>query len=203
MTISYPLELPTTPAARRINLFSASNVAVNRSPYTFATQVQSFPGQLWQAEIVLPPMEQAAAELWTTWLLKLNGPQGTFRMGDPMSKTPRGIGVSGATVDGAGQSGQSLAIADLPTSVTGLLLAGDYIEVESRLYKLLSDLDSDGSGEGTVDIWPRLRSSPADGAQVITSNAKGLFRLAETVNEVFGADETKIIEFGFTAVEAL
>ncbi len=203
MTISYPLELPTTPAARRVNLYCVSNVSVNRSPYTYASQIQSFPGQLWQAEVSLPLMEQSAAEEWTTWMLKLNGPYGTFRLGDPMGKTSRGIGVSGAEVDGAGQTGQSLNIKTLPVSVTGLMLKGDYIEVESRLYKLLSDMTSDGAGKATVDIWPRLRSSPANSAQVITSNAKGLFRLAQTTNQIYTGDESRLIEFGFTAIEAL
>jgi hypothetical protein len=203
MTISYPLELPTSPAAKRVNLYCVSNVSVNRSPYTYATQIQSFPGQLWQAEVAFPLMNQVDAELWTTWLLKLNGPLGTFRLGDPIGKTPRGIGVAGAQVDGGSQTGQILNVKNLPLSTTGLLLAGDYIEIGNRLYKLLSNMDSDGAGKATIDIWPRLRISPANGDSIVASNAKGLFRLSQTVNQIYTADETRLMEFGFTAVEAI
>jgi hypothetical protein len=97
-----------------------------------------------------------------------------------------------------------LVIDGATPSVTGWLKAGDYIQLgsagTSRLHKVLQDVNSDGSGNVTLDIWPHLRSSPADNATVIISNPKGIFRLASnetawTVSDLllygitFGASE--------------
>lgn len=203
MPISYPLDMPSVPGARRVNLFCVSNVSVNRSPYTFISQVQAHPGQIWGAEVTLPSMNRPEAEQWTAWLLKLNGPQGTFKLGDPLGKMPRGIGTNSALVNGAGQFGQSLTIDGLPISTSGVLLTGDYIELEQRLYKVLNDVTSDGSGGATIDIWPLLRNSPADNAVISTKNCKGLFRLTQTTNPVYSADENSLFEFSFSCIEAL
>ena len=43
-------------------------------------------------------------------------------------------------------------------SQTGILLTGDYIQLgtglASRLHKVLADVNSDGGGNATFDIWP-------------------------------------------------
>ena len=45
MAINYPLTLPTIKSFKSIRLYTNNAVAVARSPYTFATQVQEFSGQ--------------------------------------------------------------------------------------------------------------------------------------------------------------
>lgn len=58
----------------------------------------------------------------------------------------------------------------------------DYIQLgtgaNSRIYRVLNNINTDASGNATLDIWPRLRRSPTDGDAVIVSNTKGVFRLA-------------------------
>lgn len=203
MAISYPLVMPTTPGPRRVNLFAVSNVAVSRSPYTLKEHVHAYAGQAWGAEVVLPTMTREQADEWTSWLLKLNGPEGTFRLGDPLAAEPRGLAPAGSLVAGAGQSGQALNIDGLPNSTTGILLAGDYIQVEERLYKVLNQVDSNGSGQATIDIWPRLRTAPVDNAAVIMRECKGLFRLTQTTNPVYASDENRYYEFSFSCIEAI
>jgi hypothetical protein len=153
-------------------------------------------------------MNRAQAEEWFSFLVKLNGQYGTFLLGDPHS-APRGSASSTPgtpVVNGASQTGAELAIDGLPASATGYLKAGDYIQLgagsTATLHKVLNDVNSNGSGEATLDIWPDLRSSPADDAAVVISNAVGVFRLA--ANEI-GVDINEIEFFGitFAAVEAL
>ena len=109
--------------------------------------------------------------LWTLWHVLL---------GDPIGATPRGSASSAPgtpVVNGASQTGDTLSIDGLPASATGYLKAGDYIQLGSgtgaQLYKVLDDVDSNASGEADLTIWPDLRSSPADDATVVVSNAKG------------------------------
>lgn len=202
MSISYPLTLPSTKSPARISFTSSSAVAVSRSPWTYNSQVQAFSGQVWLADISLPAMERADAEQWISFLLKLNGQEGTFLLGDGAAKTPRGTAAGSPLVNGASQTGQSL-ITDGWTSGSAVLKAGDYIQIGQRLYKVLNDVTSDGSGNATLDIWPRLRESPANNDPIVTASCVGLFRLASNQTPLFSVDAAKLYGLGFNAVEAL
>jgi hypothetical protein len=153
-------------------------------------------------------MSRADAEEWISFLLKLNGQYGTFLLGDPNGATPRGSAASTPgtpVVNGSGQTGGELSIDGLPTSATGYLKAGDYIQLGSgtalQLYKVLNDVDSNASGQATLDIWPNLRNSPQDGSTVIVSNAKGAFRLSSNETAFTITEFTKYgITFGAVEV---
>jgi len=208
MAITYPLTLPTTKNIRAIRLTAKNAVGVSTSPFTYTQQVYKHQGQRWQAEVSLPAMTRAEAEEWFSFLVKLNGQYGTLLLGDPHS-APRGSASETPgtpVVNGASQTGSELAIDGLPASATGYLKAGDYIQLgagsTAKLHKVLNDVDSNASGQATLDIWPDLRSSPTDGSTVVISNAVGVFRLAS--NEI-GVDINEIEHFGivFAAVEAL
>lgn len=201
---TYPLALPTHTGFARIDLRAVNVVAVASSPFTFASQAYLHQGQAWQADVILPPMKRTAAEQWVAWLLSLRGRYGTFLLGDPCGSTARGAATGTPLVNGADQTGGVLTIDGATAGVTGWLKAGDYIQLgsasSSTLHKVLADASSDGSGNVTLDIWPHIRSAPADNATVTVSAAKGLFRLSSneaswSINELaiygmsFGAEE--------------
>jgi hypothetical protein len=205
MTITYPLALPAGYPAR-VSLRGRAVVGVSESPFSYAQQVYAHTGQRWEADIELPPMYEHVADKWVAWLLSLNGRQGTFLMGDPSKLAPRGIGGGTPLVMGAGQSGQTLAIDGCPTTTVGWLLAGDMIQLGSgstaTLHKVLVDANTNGSGEVTLDIWPRLRSVPADNAPVTIVSPVGRWRLAS--NEMaWSVGVAKRYGISFVAVEAL
>jgi len=111
-------------------------------------------------------------------------------LGDPNNATPQGSASTTPgtpVVLGASQTGDSLNIDGLPTSTTGYLLPGDYIQLgtgaTATLYKVLTQVDSNSSGEATLDIWPNIRTAPADNATVVVSNTVGNFRLAGGATE--------------------
>lgn len=203
MAISYPLSLPATKSPSRIVLSASVVVSTSQSPFTLSTQVQEFSGQKWFAEISLPYMTREDAEQYTTFLLKLNGKKGTFLLGDSASPTPRGSAAGDPVVDGAGQTGQTLLTTGWDNSETGVLLAGDYIQIGQRLYKVLSDANSNGSGDAELDIWPRLRESPGDGAAIVTANCVGLFRLQSNDYDLFSVGPDRLYALSFSAEEAI
>ena len=114
-------------------------------------------------------------------LTSLNGKQGTFLLGDPLGATPRGSASGSPVVDGANQSGLTLDTRGWTANATGVLLPGDYIQIGTgsgaRLYKAMTQVDADGSGHATIDIWPNLRDSPTDGQSLILNDTVGQFRL--------------------------
>lgn len=206
MAISYPLALPTTTGIAKIRISANNVVGVSQSPFTSKQQVYKFSGQFWEAEISLPPMKRADAEYWISFLLKLNGSYGTFLLGDPNGATARGVATGAPLVKGASQTGSELITDGWTTSTTGILKAGDYIQLGSgsaaKLHKVLDDVDSNSSGEATLTLWPDLRSAPSDNAAIIVSGAKGLFRLS-TNQQDWDVNEASIYGMTFPAREAL
>lgn len=208
MAITYPLSYPTTGIAS-VNLIARNSTSISQSPFTYAQQVQKNTGQRWEADITLPPMVRADAEKWITFFMKMEGSFGTFLLGDPNAATPRGSAATTAgtpVVNGASQTGNELAIDGLPISATGYLLAGDYIQLgsglASELYKVLDDVDTNASGEATLTLWPRLRTIPSDGATVVVSNAKGLFRVSTPTTD-WSISNSGFYSISFGAIEAI
>ena len=203
MAITYPLSLPASPGPARVTMRATNVVAVAASPFTGQQQTQRHPGAWWSADVELPPlMGEAEAETWISFLLSLRGRHGTFLMGDPARATPRGVATGTPVIDGADQTGEALATRGWTPDTTGILRAGDYIQIGQRLHKVLTDTDSDASGAATLDIWPRLRESPADGALIITANPVGTFRLSSNdTSWIWEAPKRAGVSFG--VVEAL
>ena len=208
MAISYPLALPTHTGIARIELRATNAVAYSRSPFTFAGQAHAYAGKAWQADVTLPSMKREDAERWVAWLISLKGQLGTFYLGDPAATTPLGSARDTDTilVDGAVSSGDTIAIDSAPASQTDYLKAGDYMQigtgVNRQLFKVLNDVDTDGTGSATVDVWPNVRTSIADDAAVTVQSAQGIFRLASN-EQSFSINEASIYGITFGAIEAV
>jgi hypothetical protein len=206
MAISYPLSLPTNKGLAKIRLTANSVVGVSQSPFTAKQQVYKYTGQFWEAEINLPPMKRADAEYWISFLLKLNGPYGTFLLGDPNGGTARGVATGTPLVMGGSQTGNELITDGWTNSTTGILKAGDYIQLgaasSAQLYKVLDDVNSNGSGQATLTIWPDLRSAPSDNAAITVANPKGVFRLSSN-QQAWDINEATFYGMTFAAREAL
>jgi len=208
MAISYPLALPTHTGIAQIELRATNAVAYSRSPFTFAGQAHAYTGKAWQADVTLPSMKREDAERWVAWLISLKGQLGTFYLGDPAATTPLGSARDTDTilVDGAVSSGDTISIDSAPASQTDYLKAGDYMEigtgVNRQLFKVLNDVDTDGTGSATVDVWPNVRTSIADDAAVTVQSAQGIFRLASN-EQSFSINEASIYGITFGAIEAV
>jgi len=208
MAISYPLSLLTHTGIASIELRATNAVAYSRSPFTFAGQAHEYAGKMWQADVTLPPMARADAERWVAWLMSLKGQLGTFYLGDPLASTPLGSGRDSDTVlvDGAVSSGNTIAIDSAPVSTTDFLKAGDYMQIGSgtsrQLFKVLTDVDTDGTGSATVDVWPNVRTSIADNSAITLESAQGVFRLASNETS-WSVNEASIYGITFGAMEAV
>lgn len=209
MAISYPLTLPTASGIASVTMRAVNVTAISQSPFTFKQQVVSHSGQRWEAEVSMPPMKRADAEEWVAFLVSLRGQLGTFNLGDPSGATARGSASSTPgtpLVNGASQTGGALTIDGCPASATGYLKAGDYIQLgggsSATLHKVLEDADTTSGGDVTLDIWPHIRTAPADDSTVVVSNAKGLFRLSENQTS-WSIDTATIYGVNFACIEAV
>jgi len=194
MSITYPLEMPTSINAGRITFRAQNAVAVNTSPFSFSQQVVRHPGQRWEADVEIPPVRKEQAEDWVLFLLKLRGQFGTFLLYDYDRTEPTG---SPATVTLSGTKGDETVTVSVGS---GVLTAGDYISLGSgtstRLHRIV------GVNSATsIDIWPKLRVNYTT-ATVDTSTPKGVFRLANNTTE-WTINDINAYGISFKAVEAL
>jgi len=194
MAISYPLSTPTTIGIESIELRAVNAVAVSQSPFTYKQQVISHGGQKWEAAVNIPSVHRDKAAEWKAMLVGLKGQVGTFLLGDPDYATPQGT-VSSCTLTG------STGDDTVTVVMTGTLKAGDYIQLGSgssaKLHQVLLDQDGDGS----LEIWPSLRSDYT-GATVTFDSPKGVFRLGTNITS-WSINNASAYGISFEAVEAL
>jgi hypothetical protein len=189
---TYPITLPTETSSQPISTTFRIRRVIGQSASPFTGEQQTFrhQGEWWEAEVTLPPMTHDYAREWVAKLVSMRGVSGQMMLGDWDGRTPRGTASSSAgtpLVNGASQTGNSLIIDGATASQTGYLKAGDYIQlgsgISSRLHMVVADANTDGSGNATLDIEPRLRSSPADNLPIVVLNSKGVFRLVTNDTE--------------------
>ncbi len=207
MAITYPLTLPDIVSIQETQWDQKSIVGVTQSPFSGAQQVQAHDGKWWSVRAALVPKTRDSAEDWVGWFVSLNGPEGTFLLGDPHGTTPRGSAATAPgtpLVDGASQTGDQLAIKGAPNGAVNYLKRGDWIQLGSassaRLYRVTQDATADGGGDATLEIWPDLRSAPGDGDSVTVSSTVGVFRL--TQGFTYRIDREHLYAQGFSAIEA-
>lgn len=196
MAITFPLELPAAPGFTSIKWSPQSAVAEQESPFSFHSKVYAWSGQQRYVDVTLPPMSIDNAKEWSTFGYRLNGIEGTFYLRDSVGKYLRGAAVGTGLVRGASQTGQDLITDGWVPNTSLLFRQGDWVQIGTRLYTILADVDSDASGIATLNLWPKIRTAPADNSEAVYGpDAKGLFRLTGFPDYMF--DVTRLMT-GFT-----
>lgn len=207
MTTPPLLTMPTSSCAASVTMTLNRVVGLTQSPFTLEEQAFKWQGEAWSVDFMMPPFKsRAIASQWISFALKLRGQFGTFYLGDPSARIPQGVGTGTPVVDGINQNGNTLLTRGWTSGVTGILLAGDYIQIgtgtNSRLHMVTADANSDGSGDAALSIEPALRYSPADGTAINVNNPVGVFRLTEN-SWSWSVTPGKIYRLSFQAVEVV
>lgn len=205
MGLSYPLSFPTTFRPARVRIGTRSRSGVSVSPFTFSQEVFEHQGDMWRAEVSLPQLGRADAEVFTSFLASLSGRRGTFTMADPANLAPRGTWAGTPLVNGA-HAARTKTIAMDGFSAGATVKAGDRFQVgagaTAHLYMVVQDATADGGGVATLEIWPRLRASVADNESLVTTNPVGLWRLDSDDVDWEIQPPTEYL-LSFTCIEAL
>ena len=165
-----------TPASNTFEL--VSNTRTYQSPLTNAIQTASRKGSLWKASLQFKNLDGDDRQEMQAFLVKLNGQQHRFTLHDH-SFTRRGAGGGTLLVNGSGQSGTSLVCNGASASITSYLRAGDQISFANELHMVVSDANSDASGNVTLTIAPPIRKVPSSGTVVdYATPVSGVFMLS-------------------------
>lgn len=172
------IPFPTSIKSRDAQIIARTVVGSVESQFTFSTQIQKHAGERWEFVLTYPPMTNVQAGEFLAFLLRMNGKLNTTLVPDPDRIAPQGIGTGTPLINGSAQTGNSIITDGWTVSQTGILKAGDLLQIGNYMYMVLQDANSDSGGNATFNIWPSLRSSPADDASIIINNCATLCRLA-------------------------
>lgn len=201
--VTYPLTMPTSVGFKTSRFSLERNVAVNRSTFSGKQQVYDFGLALWKATLTLPPMSRSQAGEWQAFFVSLRGRLGTFKMGDPDAKIPRGEASnqnSGiARTDGARSAHietNDITIDNLPFGYDGdiYLYAGEWISIHDRLYMVRENAVR-ASNHVNIKFEPALKDDVVDNQTFLVANTVGLWRM--DANEL-GWDVDHVSKYGFT-----
>ena len=204
-TPSYPLTLPSVTGIKTQNWGLTRVVAITESPFTNQQQVYEHDGAQWKGTLTLPPIKKNNAAVWLAFFTSLRGVRGTFKIGDQDRKTIQGVATGTIRVNGASQVGNEVALDGFAVSTNNVFKAGDYIQINSYLYMVTADCNSNGSGETEAKIEPALRQgieTIADDTIVIYTNTTTLMRL-DSNDTNWDTDRVSKYGISFACSEAL
>lgn len=211
VAITYPLTPPAIAGLgpQDFSMTEDNVVGESESPFTLSQQEYQWPGTRFQIEANMPPMVMTEAEQWMGFLGSLKGKYGTCLMPDYLRPTPQGPMSGSPLVAGTNLNGSGvLNIRGAAASVTNWGVAGDYIQITSgsgapqRLYKLLQNASTDGSGDAALEIFPNIRETLSDGTAIVTANCAGTFRMVKN-SFTWKVDRNKMYAISFQMKEAI
>jgi hypothetical protein len=181
---------PSVMTSKMVEFSVFDQVSVVSSPFNGVTYTRSYPGaESWSLTVTLPPLSVTHSDIWTSALMEMRGRQNAMLLSDPLRLQPRGSAAGAPVANTAGGTGwNAIGTTTLYTrgwkaSQFRCLLPGTNLQIGYRLYRVLSQVDTDVNGDASISIWPSLREVPADGQAIILSQPAGLFRLSNNLRK--------------------
>lgn len=204
------MALITAPSLKVVSSSFRMNfsVAESTNPFGLQTDTYDWGGSRWEGEVTLRPYTYDDTADIRAFLAKLRGKANTFLYGDPdyLIKGPRGSFAGTPLVAGASQTGNTLDVDGFTALQTNVARAGDYIQLgtgaSSELYMVTDDADSDSSGAATLNLNRNLLNSPANNSAIVSTGAKGVFRLSENTIE-WNSDQSSVTDITIAFMEVL
>tara|TARA_Y100001938_G_scaffold145764_1_gene223229 strand:- start:701 stop:1198 length:498 start_codon:yes stop_codon:yes gene_type:complete len=163
---------------------------------------------IWKAVISLPPMSREQSADYQTFFMQLHGRRGTFLMGDPDAKTPRGNATqTNLTITSSASIGAyDIAVSGLTNSQSNALVKGDYVQLgtgaSAKLHMVIANVNASGSGTATIQLEPTLKTAITGSTSCIIRNTVGVWRM--DLNELrWNSNESSTYGFSFSCQEAL
>lgn len=195
------IALPATPGLVTSRFGIEWNTQTFTSPFTKAVQRVALGGARWTWTFSLPAMRRDRAAAWKQFADQLEGAANTFYGFDPDGVTPRGPARGTPLVNGAGQTGSTLAIDGCAANLL-FLKAGDYFAVNGEYKRATADATANGSGQATLYFKPALRNSPADNAAIVVDRPTCVMALADDQQAIWECDALGIYQpKTFSAIE--
>jgi len=173
------------PVARSANIRSLQNTIVSVTT-SGRKQARQIDGQRFAITLSFPPMSRSEFAPIKAFIMKQRSQLENFTLIPPTESNAQGVASGTISVNGALTAGTTTATIDgMATSTNGILKAGDYFRFtgQQKVYMAVEDLNSDGSGEGTLTFEPPLRANVADNNVLVYDNVDFTVSLTNDIQE--------------------
>ena len=195
---------PSTPIANSVAISSEQNTIVSVTT-SGRRQARQIDGQKFRLRVSFPPMTRTEFAPINAFIMKQRSQLESFTYAPPTISTPLGVVSGTILVNGAISAGAtSCSIDGMANSTTGVFKAGDYFRFtgQTKVYMVVSDVSSNGSGQGTLTFEPPLRSNVADNAVIIYSGVDFTLGLTNDIQE-FNIGTENLFQYEVDLIEVL
>ena len=176
---------PASPAPRDVAISTNQNTIVTTTA-SGRRQARQIDGQRFRLRLRFPVMTRAEFAPINAFILKQRSQLESFQYVPPTISAPLGVATGTIAVAGAISAGAtSCSIDGMANSTNGVFKAGDYFRFtnQNKVYMVMADVNSNGSGAGTLTFEPPLRSNVADNNVLIYSNVDFTVGLTGDIQE--------------------
>jgi len=176
---------PSSPAPRDVAISSNQNTIVTTTA-SGRRQARQIDGQKFRLRIRFPVMTRAEFAPINAFIMKQRSQMESFQYVPPTIDDSLGVASGVISVNGAVSAGAtSCSIDGMANSTSGVFKAGYYFRFtgQNKVYMIVADVNSNGSGAGTLTFEPPLRANVADNAVLIYSNVDFTVGLTGDIQE--------------------
>jgi hypothetical protein len=195
---------PSSPAPRDVAISSNQNTIVTTTA-SGRRQARQIDGQRFRLRVRFPIMTRAEFAPINAFVMKQRSQMESFQYVPPTIDDALGVASGVISVNGAISAGvTSVAIDGMANSTSGVFKAGDYFRFtgQTKVYMVMADVSSNGSGQGTLTFEPPLRANVADNAVLIYSNVDFTVGLTGDIQE-FNISTENYFQYEIDLIEVL
>ena len=195
---------PSSPAPRDVAISSNQNTIVTTTA-SGRRQARQIDGQRFRLRLRFPVMTRTEFAPINAFIMKQRSQMESFQYVPPTIDDALGVASGVISVNGAISAGATTCSIDgMANSTSGVFKAGDYFRFtgQTKVYMVMADVSSNGSGQGTLTFEPPLRSNVSDNAVLIYSNVDFTVGLTGDIQE-FNISTENYFQYEVDLIEVL
>lgn len=197
-------QFPTSPAPNSVAI-SSEQMTIVSTTTSGRRQARQIDGQKFKLTARFPVMTRAEFAPIKAFIMKQRSQLESFTFIPPTVSDAQGSASGTISVNGALTAGTTTATIDgMATSTNGILKAGDYFRFtgQQKVYMAVADLNSDGTGEGTLTFEPPLRANVADNNVLIYDSVDFTVSLTNDIQE-YSIGTSNYFQYEIDLIEVL
>ena len=195
---------PSSPAPRDVAISSNQNTIVTTTA-SGRRQARQIDGQRFRLRVRFPIMTRTEFAPINAFVMKQRSQMESFQYVPPTIDDALGVASGVISVNGAISAGATTCSIDgMANSTSGVFKAGDYFRFtgQTKVYMVMADVSSNGSGQGTLTFEPPLRANVSDNAVLIYSNVDFTVGLTGDIQE-FNISTENYFQYEVDLIEVL
>ena len=195
---------PASPIPSSVSISTNQNTIVTTTA-SGRRQSRQIDGQRFKLRVKFPIMTRTQFAPIFAFIVKQRSQIESFTFTPPTLDDSLGVATGTIRVNGAILAGvTSVAIDGMANSTSGVFKAGDLFRFtgQTKVYMVMADVSSNGSGQGTLTFEPPLRANVADNAVLIYSNVDFTVGLTGDIQE-FNISTENYFQYEVDLIEVL